>query len=77
VDEEVRRLLRLVAEDDTLPPSAVSDAELTGKCQAARRPSRRARSWRTGTAALRTAITAVRAARQRILSQGAGRSGQR
>lgn len=28
MDEEVRRLLRRVAEDETLPPSTVSDAEL-------------------------------------------------
>jgi hypothetical protein len=33
VDEEVRRLLRRVAEDETLPPSTVSDAELLEKAR--------------------------------------------
>jgi hypothetical protein len=48
VDEEVRRLLREAAEDDTLPPSPVSDEELLDKFQtagAAKAPPLRA-LWR-------------------------------
>ena len=40
MDEEVRRLLRRVAEDETLPPSTVSDAELVERCQAATKSPR-------------------------------------
>jgi hypothetical protein len=36
VDDEVRRLLRGLAEDETLPASAVSDAELVERCSSAR-----------------------------------------
>ena len=38
MDEEVRRLLRQVAEDDSLPPSPVDDAELLEKCRRAPAP---------------------------------------
>jgi hypothetical protein len=40
VDDDVRRLLRDVAEDQNLPTSTVSDSELLEKCRAAPRSAR-------------------------------------
>ena len=56
MDEEVRRLLRQVAEDDSLPPSPVDDAELLEKCR--RVPAPRSAAFAAVLTTLRRMVTA-------------------